>query len=253
MILEEPNVFKKIQQIEEACHRLLVDPHASSIPYEPARDVDVVTLQAMPSRPGLANPKGQIRLLHDLANIELQAMELGLRTLAEFHQAPRQFREELAQITIEESTHLKMCLDAIESLGGSWGDCPVHLGLWGAVSQHDHLLERVFIVHRYLESSGLDAGEGLLRRLTGIPNKQISHVVKKIVDEEIGHVEFGSRWYFELCRRERIDAFEFYKRATQVLVKTNPRKETVSFPLRKRAGYEERELVYLAEQKRRNH
>lgn len=249
MIFEQPNVFKKIQQIEGDCHRLLQGTAILSIPPEPARDVRVLSMQALPTRPGLGSQRGQIRLLHDLANIELQAMELGLRTLAEFPQAPRQFREELAKITIEESTHLQLCLEAIESLGGKWGDFPVHIGLWGAVSQCDHLLDRIFIVHRYLEASGLDAGEGLLRRLTGVANKQISRVVKKIVDEEVGHVEFGSRWYFELCRQQGIDAFEFYKKATQVLVKTNPRKEPVCVPLRRRAGYEDREMIYLAEQK----
>lgn len=259
MVFDQPCIRTKILHIEEACHRALLVPETFAIPSAPARDVPVVSVaqrtavlkstSSKGGRQGLASSHSQLHLLHDLANIELQAMELALRTIVEFPHAPPLFREELAQIAIEESQHLQLCLQAMESMGGGWGDCDVHLGLWSAVSHFDHLLERVFIVHRYLESSGLDAGEGLLRRLSGVADKRISNVVKKIVDDEIDHVEFGSRWYFSLCQQEAMDPFDFYKQATQLMVKTHPRKESASFLLRKKAGYEDREIVYLQEQK----
>jgi uncharacterized ferritin-like protein (DUF455 family) len=251
MVFAEGCIYKKIAQIEEACHLGLLSPRSLQIPVEPARDILVLRKSEAATRPGLASSAGQIRLLHDLANIELQAMELGLRTLIEFPQAPPTFREQLAAITLEEATHPKLCLRAIESLGGKWGDAPIHLGLWAAVSSCDHLLERVFIVHRYLESSGLDAGEGLLRRLSGVGNKEVSSVVQKIVDEEVAHVEFGSRWYFSLCQEQKIDPFDFYKKATDILVRTNPRKEGVHYNLRRRAGFQDREIEYLAELKQK--
>lgn len=252
MIFDEPSIGAKIARIEAACHWALMDPETLKIPAFPARDVPIVSMRQKATgtaKVGLGVASGQVQLLHDLANIELQAMELALRTLIEFPHAPRGFREELSQIAIEESQHLQLCLQTMDSLGGAWGDFEIHLGLWAAVSQFDHLLERVFIVHRYLESSGLDAGDGLLRRLSGVADKRISTVVKKIVDDEIDHVDFGSRWYFLLCKEQKIDPFEFYKQATELMVKTHPRKESASFLLRKKAGFEEREIVYLQEQK----
>jgi uncharacterized ferritin-like protein (DUF455 family) len=252
MVFDQPCIKTKIVQIEEACHQALLAPECIEVPPEPARQGKVLRRPELTPRPGLSTVPGQIHLLHDLANIELQAMELGLRTLVEFPHAPRAFREELAAITLEEATHLNLCLQTIESLGGEWGDVPAHLGLWGAVSSCDHLLDRVFIVHRYLESSGLDAGEGLLRRLSGVANKNISSVVKKIVNDEVAHVEFGSRWYFAICQEQKIDPFEYYKKATDILVQTNPRKEKANFSLRRRAGFEDREIEYLVARKQKN-
>lgn len=244
-MLNEASIYRKISRIESVCHQVLSGRHEFLIPSEPARDVLVLPVNKLPVRPGLFQVSGQVRLLHDLANIELQAMELGLRTLIEFPEAPHHFREELAAITIEESTHLQLCLNTLESLGAKWGDVPVHLGLWGAVSETDNLLERVFVVHRYLEASGLDAGDGILRRLSGVSNKQISQVVKKIVEDEVDHVAFGSRWYFELCKDHCVDADEFYKQVTDILVRTNPRRDLLSKELRRKSGYLESEILYL--------
>ncbi len=243
-VLAEPNVYKKLENITRGVDSALAG-HGEAIPMDPARDAQVIAIGAFPERPGLQSGLGQIRLLHDLANIELQAMELGLRTLIEFPQSPKNLREQLAAIVLEESTHLRMCLDMIANLGGRWGDWPIHLGLWSAVATSDTVLERIFIVHRYLESSGLDAGERLLARLSGVKDKRIDKVVRKIVNDEVAHVEFGSRWYFELCRDFNVDAFEFYQQATRMLVGQHPRKEQVSVELRKRAGYSRREIDEL--------
>lgn len=217
----------------------------SDLPMEPKRDIPVISVGHFPARPGLGSNAGQVRLLHDLANIELQAMELGLRTLIEFPDSPREFREHLRTIILEESEHLRLCLNLIEDLGGQWGDWPVHLGLWAAASQSDTLLERVFVVHRYLESSGLDAGERLLARLSGVGDKRIDKVVRKIVTDEITHVTFGSKWYFNLCKTYNVDAFTFYQDCTKILVTQHPRKEQVSQVLREKAGYSKKEIEEL--------
>lgn len=243
-VFNEPDVYKKLENIATSVDHAL-EGHGEAVPMDPARTISIIPIGQFPPRPGLQSPQGQIRLLHDLANIELQAMELGLRTLIEFPNSPIAFREQLGKIVLEEASHLKLCLNLIEELGGRWGDWPIHLGLWSAVATSDTLLERVFIVHRYLESSGLDAGERLMERLSGVRDKRMDRVVRKIVDDEIAHVAFGSQWYFEFCRLHNVDAFSFYQEATRVLVGQHPRKEYISEILRQKAGYSRREIEEL--------
>src|SRR5262245_8415904 len=135
MVLCTADIHSKLAILDESLHVLLLASRAASGPSSvPARDLEVRALCDLPPRPGLASRRGQIRLLHDLANIELQAVELGLRTLQDFPQAPAAFREELAAITQSEGRHLRLCLDGITELGGNWGDWPVHLALWNAAS-----------------------------------------------------------------------------------------------------------------------
>ncbi|MBX9769029.1 MAG: ferritin-like domain-containing protein, partial [Bdellovibrionales bacterium] len=176
------------------------------IPEFPGRDVEVVPIRALPTRPGLSYPVGQARLLHDLANIELQAMELAFRTLIEFGHADSEFRKELARITLDEGRHLLLCVDALETLGFPWGTWPVHLSLWKCARSEDSILDRILMVHRYQEGGGLDAGERLLQKLSGVHAPLVKDILTTIFDEELGHVQFGSRWYRFFCQSQGLAA-----------------------------------------------
>ncbi|MGZ3768235.1 MAG: DUF455 family protein [Bdellovibrio sp.] len=242
-----PNVWDKIHNIHKSCEDAFKLSTPWLVPEEPARDVEIKHPKLHPPKKGFSTPEGQARMLHDLASIELQAMELGLRSLVEYPQAPQGFREELAALTISEAEHLSMCLEGIEALGFKWGDWPVHLSLWRAVSADNSILDRITIVHRYLEGSGLDAGDTLIRRLEGTAGKAtIQKIVKQINYEEIGHVEFGSRWYREICRQENLDpAEDFAKRMSSLRSILPKRVEPVNRDLRLKAGFSENEIQYF--------
>ncbi len=167
--------------------------------------VQIVAPTEVPRKIGLQSAEGQARLLHDLANIELQAIELGLRTLNDFTDAPYEFRAALTAVTLEEGLHFQLCLDGILELGFDWGQWPVHTRLNDSISANDSLLERIFIVHCYLEGSGLDAGEILLRKLSGVRNIQVQKIVKQIVNDELKHVAFGVRWFREIALIDGLD------------------------------------------------
>jgi uncharacterized ferritin-like protein (DUF455 family) len=245
MVLEIKNIWEKIENIEKSVHEAMAG-RLSHVPTVPARDIEVFDAGKLPPKKGLSFKEGQARLLHDLASIELQAMELGLRTLIEYQDAPVGFREELSVITLDEARHLKLCLQAMEGLGYSWGQWPAHLALWKAVDASDTLLDRVLIVHRYLEGSGLDAGDTFLRKLDGVSLGSIHQVVKVISSEEIGHVEFGSRWYREICRQEGLDPQDdFVPRLERLRYRIPKRIEKVSRELRLKAGFSESEIQYL--------
>ncbi|MBO9667175.1 MAG: DUF455 family protein [Bdellovibrio sp.] len=246
LTFEIPDVWAKIDLIEKSCEEAfkLKTPHLA--PIEPARDVDLLHPKFHPPKKGFSTIEGQARMLHDLASIELQAMELGVRTLSEYPDAPEGFKEELVAVTVSEAQHLRMCLEGIEALGHKWGDWPVHSALWLAVAPEDTLLDRILIVHRYLEGSGLDAGDTLIRRLEGTSGKEsIQKIVKQINFEEIGHVDFGSRWYREICRQGKIDpAVDFPKRMDDLRIRLPKRVEPINRILRTKAGFSEEEINY---------
>ena len=247
MLLTTRDVWSKLEQVDESLERALVSPQSLEVPELPGRDITYLPINLLSGKIGISSEEGQQKLLHDLANIELQAMELGLRTLIEFSWAPEEFRQQLVTIVKEEAKHLKMCLQGIEHLGGHWGKWPVHLGLWAAPHKKDSLLERVFIVHSYLEGSGLDAGDTILRRLSGFKSSVVQEVVKVIVDEEVGHVDFGSRWYKEFCQKQNVDEKIFFQRLLKKLMVRHPRKDKICTPLRKESGFDLDEIQWLEE------
>lgn len=242
-------IWDKIAHIQSSCEAALKLSEPGVAPLDPARDVQVLHPKNHPPKKGFSSTEGQARMLHDLANIELQAMELGLRTLVEFPNAPTGFREELLGVTVNEAEHLAMCLEGIEALGFKWGDWPVHNGLWLATDREDNILDRILIVHRYLEGSGLDAGDTLIRRLEGTEGKHtIQKIVKQINFEEIGHVDFGSRWYREICESKQIDwAEDFPARMDSLRSRLPKRLEPINRDLRRKAGFTEAEIIYQEE------
>ena len=139
-----------------------------------------------------------------------------------------------------------MCLNEIQAMGFKWGDWPVNCGLWTAVSDHDSLIDRVIIVHRYLEGSGLDAGDTLLRRLAGVDAKGVQKALKIINDEEVGHVMFGSNWYRKFCFEENLNPeTDFISRMDKLRGVLPKRIGQVNHELRRRSGFTEKEIFYL--------
>ncbi len=216
------------------------------VPQRPARDVEVLDLFKMPPKSNLDSVDGQMRLIHDLAHIEMQAMELGLRTLTEFPEAPIEFKEQLIEVILDESRHFKMLLDCLEHHKRPWGSYPVHLSLWFATSSEDSLLDRILIVHRYLEGSGLDAGEKITKKLWGAGQKGLLDIVKVIVDEEVSHVSFGSRWFRKLCEEQKMDSDHVFAQRMQALHHRLPKRVLkLNRQLRTEAGFTEAEMNVL--------
>jgi uncharacterized ferritin-like protein (DUF455 family) len=247
--LTTENIFEKLNLVDADLHALLLGHQIDSGP-TPARDATVLDVRAMPARPALYTHAGLARLLHDLASIELQAVELGLQTLNEYPDTPHEFREELAQITRQEAQHLQLCLREIDNLGHRWGDWPVHIGLWQGAGRTKNFLDRILMVHRHLEGSGLDAGESFLRKLHNSHHKTTVEAVSQIAHEEIAHVDFGSRWYRRVCTEQRIDPDHYFCERMKEFISWVPRREKIARERRILAGFREVEIDFLEDLRR---
>ena len=240
------DVYEKINVLRSNADLVFCQKNKVSVPILPARDLSILEFKAHPEKKGLSSKEGQARMLHDLASIELQAMELGLRTLVEFPEAPQEFKEDLWKVTLSESEHLEMCLTEINALGFKWGDWPANCGLWSTVSAEDSILDRVLIVHRYLEGSGLDAGDTLLKRLGGVDAQGTKKAVKIINTEEIGHVLFGTKWYHNFCKAEALNPEQDFINRMNKLRGVLPKRVTpINKELRELAGFTPNEIMYL--------
>jgi uncharacterized ferritin-like protein (DUF455 family) len=244
-VLVEPQVYEKLRFLDSELHALLMGERRP-VPERPGRDVQIWPIHKLPPKKGLSFREGQARLLHDLASIELQAMELAVRTLIEFPEAPAEFRDQLAEIARDEGRHLALCLRALEDLTLPWGSFPTHIGLWTAVHGEDSLLDRILIVHRYLEGSGLDASDTFLRRLDGVNAPVVTEPVRVIRQDEVAHVLFGSRWYHEIAKSQMLDPEQDFANRMLLLAQRLPRrKERISWDIRRQVGFTDLEIQAL--------
>lgn len=250
-VLVSTSVWDKLKHLD-ADLEFLLQGQGAPVPEKLGRDVQIWPIRDLPPKKGLSLPEGQARLLHDLASIELQAMELAVRTLMEFPEAPGEFREQLSEIAREEGLHLRLCLEGLESLGFPWGSFPTHLGLWQSVAGEDSLLDRVLIVHRYLEGAGLDASDTILRRLSGVRSPALRGAIEVIRRDEVGHVEFGSRWYRRLLGESGGDPeVDFASRLSRLFARLPRRLEPIRRDLRETVGFSSTELDVLEEFRQR--
>lgn len=239
-----PDIYQKVE-VYAALELSDIDP-AWELPTVPARDLEICSPENMPPRKGFSLIEGRARLLHDLGNIELQAVELCLRTLIEYPSVDPEFRRELFDLLKNELTHLQLCLNGLRELGFKWGDWPVHIGLWASVAPSDDILDRILIVHRYLEGSGLDAGSNLMKRLKGVKPDIVHKIVDQITREEIGHVKFGSDWYRAMCAERGLDPeTDFPTRFSSIEKQVPKRIDKLNRELRLKAGFTDRELDFL--------
>lgn len=249
--LTETDVRQKILRLPQDIQRVWTKHNISIPSVAPGRDVPLMQEKEKTRRSGLTSREEQAKLLHNLANIELQAMELAFRSFVEYPDAPTEFREQMADLALSEAEHLALCLDQLQELGYAWGSWQVHLNLWAAVSHEDSLLDRLLIVHRYLEACGLDSGVALQKRLVQSEAPHVEKAVKRIAYEEIGHVAFGSYWYHEICHQQKLDSDHDFATRLQRLKYRLPRRiQGLEIEMRKAAGFTERELQAADELRR---
>lgn len=153
----------------------------------------------------------RIALLHALAHIELNAIDLACDMLARFAPGdaalPRGFVDDWLTVADEEATHFALLTARLASLGAAYGDLPAHDGLWEAAETTAHdLLARLAVVPLVLEARGLDVTPSMIVNLTRAGDAESAAVLQRIYDDEIGHVAIGWRWFRHVASARGLDA-----------------------------------------------
>lgn len=167
----------------------------------------------MPKRRAGGSLAGRIALLHALAHIELNAIDLAWDIIARFDAAdlPREFYNDWVGVAAEEAEHHALLAERLRAFGASYGDLPAHDGLWQAAEATSHdLLARLAVVPLVLEARGLDVTPTMIARLDRLGDTESAAVLRRIYDDEIGHVAIGMRWFALLCARRALPPAETY-------------------------------------------
>jgi len=176
-------------------------------PARPARPV-LLPPRDMPRRRNFGSPAGRVALLHALAHIELNAIDLAWDLVARFGDPalPRAFFADWLGVAAEEAEHFALLAARLGALGAAYGDLPAHDGLWeaAAATAHDPV-GRLAVVPLVLEARGLDVTPEMMRRLERAGDPGSAAVLARIYEDEVGHVAVGVRWFEFLCRERRQD------------------------------------------------
>ncbi|MFZ4478264.1 MAG: ferritin-like domain-containing protein [Rhodoferax sp.] len=188
---------------------------------------------------------GRAALIHSLAHIELNAVDLGLDIVWRFPGMPTQFYLDWAMVAQEEARHYGLLADHLSGLGFQYGDFPAHSGLWDMAQKTSaDLLARLALVPRTLEARGLDASPRVRDKLLSVGDRRGAEILSVILQDEIGHVATGNRWYRWLCSERGIDPMATY--TLLALRYSAPRlRGPFNLEARRAAGFDEDELAAL--------
>lgn len=174
---------------------------------------------ARPDRPLLLDPRdvprrrpgtaaGRIAVLHAVAHIELNAVDLHWDIIARFtdHPMPLGFYDDWVKAADEESKHFNLICDSLEAQSSSYGALPAHAGMWRAAEDTaTDLMGRLAVVPMVLEARGLDVTPGMIDIFRAAGDDRTVAALDVIYAEEVGHVAYGSKWFNWLCGRDALD------------------------------------------------
>jgi uncharacterized ferritin-like protein (DUF455 family) len=166
----------------------------------------LVSPRDLPAR-GLGTPEGRIALVHAVAHIEFNAINLAWDAVYRFRGMPDAYYRDWIGVAADEARHFTLLQTRLAELGHSYGDFDAHDGLWEmAVKTADSCLARMALVPRVLEARGLDVTPGMIERLRAVADHTTVAILELILREEVAHVAAGSRWFAWCCAREHLDA-----------------------------------------------
>jgi uncharacterized ferritin-like protein (DUF455 family) len=254
--------------VEEKVALALALPHNLAPDF--VADADAFAVPACwpgrPARPGLTHPAkvprrspatlaGRAALIHAIAHIEFNAINLALDAVWRFDGLPDAFYQDWALVAREEAYHFTLLRDHLRAMredgseqGWDYGDFEAHNNLWDMCDQTRHdVVARMALVPRTLEARGLDATPQIQAKLrqVGAPDAlQAVAILDIILRDEVGHVAIGNHWYRWLCTRDGLDPL-----AHDALLQQRhgaPRlKPPFNRTARQRAGFSDEELARL--------
>jgi len=207
---------------------------------------ELVHPRHMPRR-GLGSIQGRIRMMHAIAHIEFNAVNLALDAVQRFQDMPDAYYSDWLKVAADEARHFTLIRDWLCSQQSDYGAFSAHNGLWEMAEKTDNdVLERMALVPRVLEARGLDVTPGIIRKLQQAGEMDIVAILQVIYEEEIDHVRIGNHWFQHVCAERGLDPETSF---FSLLKKHFPNGLHGPFNLdaRQQAGFSESELARLNE------
>jgi len=155
---------------------------------------------------GLGSVEGRAALVHAVAHIEFNAINLAWDAVLRFAGMPEDYYQDWAGVAADEARHFGMLAQRLEELGHVYGDFDAHNGLWEMAEKTAHDgLARMALVPRVLEARGLDVTPAMIVKLRALGDEATATILETILREEVAHVAAGSRWFRWYCAREGAD------------------------------------------------
>ncbi len=185
-------------------------------PARPGRPDTPVLLapRRMPRRRMSRGATGRIALLHAVAHIELNAIDLAWDLIARFADQglPGAFYDDWVGVAAEEAKHFRLVAERLGALGAAYGDLPAHDGLWESANDTRHdLAARLAVVPMVLEARGLDVTPAMIDKLRAVEDHASADVLDIIYRDEIGHVAVGQKWFAFLCEKRNLAPAETWR------------------------------------------
>lgn len=175
----------------------------TDIPGRPQRP-ELVDARALRKR-GLGSAAGRTALVHAVAHIEFNAINLAWDAVVRFRDMPADFYRDWCACAADEARHFTLLNTRLDELGMTYGDLPAHDGLWRMAQRTRHsVLARMALVPRVLEARGLDVTPGMIERLRAAGDHATVAILELILREEVAHVAAGTRWFRWCCAREGV-------------------------------------------------
>jgi uncharacterized ferritin-like protein (DUF455 family) len=215
-----------------------------------------IDIPGRPGRPLLVQPRdlprrrfysdnGSAALLHAITHIEFNAINLALDAAYRFRDLPLEYYGDWLSVADDEARHFGMLQDRLRSMGYEYGDFDAHNGLWDMALRTAHdVMVRMALVPRVMEARGLDVTPGMIEKFHSIGDLESAAVLELIMQEEIRHVEIGSRWFHYFCDQRQLSREQTYLDLMQQYAKGKV-KPPLHRQARLAAGFSEQELAYL--------
>jgi len=163
-------LYKAWQQLGEAAQARAADPSLAdaviSLPVPGRPDRPALVNPRTLARRGLGSAAGRIALLHSLAHIEFNAINLALDAVYRFRGLPLRYIDDWLKVASDEGQHFLLLHERLADFDTVYGDLDAHDGLWDMARRTEHdVLVRMALVPRILEARGLDVAPPMMKKL----------------------------------------------------------------------------------------
>ena len=214
------------------------------------------TIPGIPLKPQLVPPlqlpkrsmrtiEGRATLIHALAHIEFNAINLALDAIWRFDNMPEQYYKDWLKVASEEAYHFSLLNAHLQTFGFTYGDFAGHNSLWEMVDRtKDDVLARMALVPRTMDARGLDASPQLRNKFAQVDDLKMAEILDIILRDEIGHVAIGNVWFNWLCVMRNLEPIATFEKLC-IEYSAPKLKPPFNLEARRKAGFSEAELALL--------